>query len=80
MAISLFRTLTSETPVSLITVVVGEVHMTVLTGAEDSQRPRRSLFDLLDTLRASLMSNDFSDRGIGLFSLGCIINRDTDFF
>ena len=80
LAISLFRTLTSETPGSLITVVVGDVLTTVLHGTNVSQRSWRSFFDLFDTFGSSLMTNDFSVRGIGSFSLGCIINRDTDLF
>ena len=80
LAISLFRTWTSGTPGSLITVFVGDVLTTLLPGASVSQRPQRSLFDLLDTFWANLISKDFSVRGIGLFSLGCITNRDTDLF
>ena len=78
LAISLFRTRTSGTPGSFISAVVGDVLTIVLPGANVSQRPRRSPFDLLDNLWDSLISNDFSVRGIRLFSLGCFINRDTD--
>ena len=65
-AISLFRTFTSGTPGSLITVVVGEIRTTVLPGAHVSHRPRRSCLDLLDTFLANFTSGEVSDRGIGL--------------
>ena len=44
-AISLFRTRTSGTPGSCITVVVGDVRETVLPGARVSHRPRKSFLE-----------------------------------
>ena len=79
-AMSLFLTLTSGTPGSLMTVVVGEVLTTVLPGANVSQSPCSSFFDHFKTFRANLSSKDRSVRGMGLFNLGCIINCEIDLF
>ena len=79
-AILLFRTRTSRTPGSLMTIVVSDIRTTVLPGANVSHKPRRSLLDRFFTLRTNFRSSDFLDRGIGLLSLGCIINRELIYY
>ena len=80
LAMSLLRTVTSGTPASLITVVVGDVLTTVLPGAKVSQSPLRYFLDRLETFWANLSSRDCSVRGMGFFSLGRMMNREMDLF
>ena len=65
---------------SLITLVVGEVQMTVLPGARVSHIPLRPLFDLLVTFLSNFSLREVSDWGIGLVNLGWILKRDTNSF
>ena len=80
LAISLLRTLTSGVSCFWITVVVGDIGRTVLTGAEVSHSPMRSFFERLVTFLANLSSNDVSNFAIGYVNLICRIKRDTVFF
>ena len=80
LAISLFLTLTSGTPGSLITVAVGQVRVTIPPGARASHKQRRSILDLLVTLLANFSFKDFSVRWIGLVCFGCKMNRNSDLF
>ena len=70
LAISLFRTLTSGTPGSLMTVV--------LPGGNVSHKSLRSLFDLLVNFLGNLSSREVSDQGMGLVSFQRCMKRDTD--
>ena len=65
---------------SLITLVVGEVRMTVLPGARVSNIPLRPLFDLLVTFLSNFSLREVSDWGIGLVNLGWSLKRDTNSF
>ena len=78
--LTLLRTLTSATPGSSLTVVVGELNETTGPGARVCHKPQRSFFESCLTLSASFNSKELSARGIGFVNFVWRKNRETYFF